>query len=151
MSTGDATHDEETDHLLQLYRGDVAAIMGMLNSQLAILAARSQTLLSLAGITITVTGFSGASIAHAGKLAAVLLCSGLALVMVSAAFAIAGILMVEWITKTRPLELRDAVRLALRVRDAKTWRYRVSTGFLVVGLSLYVASVSVLLLKNLPG
>lgn len=145
-----ATVEDEAQHLLQLYRNDGPAIMGLLNAQLAILANRSQTLLSLAGITITVTGFSGASIARTSRLAALLLCSGLALVMVSAAFAIAGILTVEWITNTRPVPLADAVRLALERRDAKTRRYRWSTGFLVVGLTLYVASVAMLLLGNLP-
>ncbi|MEI8254107.1 MAG: hypothetical protein WCJ30_00375 [Deltaproteobacteria bacterium] len=145
-----ATTDEETEHLLQLYRADGPAIMSMLNGQLAILANRSQTLLSLAGITITVTGFSGANIARTGRVAAILLCSGLVLVMVSAAFAIAGILAVEWISSTPPVPLADAVRLGLRRRDEKTRRYRWSTGFLVVGMSLYVSSVVLLLLGNLP-
>lgn len=145
-----ATNDEEAEHLMTLYRGDGPAIMAMLSGQLSMLAARSQTLLSLAGITITVTGFSGASIARSGRLAALLLCSGLVLVMVSASFAIAGILHVEWITNTKPIPLVDAVRLGLHRRDAKTRRYRWSIGFLVIGLSLYVASVVFLLLGNLP-
>jgi hypothetical protein len=145
-----ATIEDETEHLLQLYKGDGPAIVALLETQLSALANRSQTLLSLAGITITVTGFSGASIAHSGALAAILLCVGLALVMVSAAFAIAGILHVEWITKTKPLAVPDAVRLAIRTRDEKTSRYRIAIGFLVIGMSLYVASVALLLLTNLP-
>lgn len=145
-----ATIDEETEHLMQLYGGDGPAIMAMLNSQLSILAARSQTLLSLAGITITVTGFSGANIARSGRLAALLLCIGLVLVMISAAFAIAGILRVEWITNTRPVPLADAVRLGLARRDERTRIYNWSIGFVVIGLSLYVASVVLLLLGNLP-
>src|SRR5437868_7650569 len=72
-----ATVDEETSHLREFFRDDGPAIMAELRSQLTILANRTQTLLSLAGITITVTGFSGVSIARTSKVAAVLLVSGL--------------------------------------------------------------------------
>lgn len=145
-----ATIDDETENLLQLFKGDGPAIIQLLDTQLSVLANRSQTLLSLAGITITVTGFSGATIARSGAVGAILLCAGLALVMLSAAFAIAGILHIDWITKTKPLAVPDAIRYAIRMRDEKTTRYRISIWFLVVGLTLYVSSVALLLLKNLP-
>jgi hypothetical protein len=145
-----ATIDDETENLLQLFKGDGPAIIQLLDTQLSVLANRSQTLLSLAGITITVTGFSGAAIAGSGALGAILLCAGLALVMMSAAFAIAGILHIDWITKTKPLSVPDAIRFAIRMRDEKTTRYRISIWFLVIGLTLYVSSVALLLLKNLP-
>jgi len=129
-----ATPDEETRHLIALYGGDAAKIMGAIESQLTILAARAQTLLSLAGITVTVTGFSGANIARTGRLAAGLLVSGLGVVLLSAAVAMVGILHVN----------------ALQVRDAKTRRFSVALRLLVVGLVLYGASVALLLLGNLP-
>jgi hypothetical protein len=42
------------------------------------------------------------------------------------------------------------VRLGLHRRDEKTRRYSWSIGFVVIGLSLYVSSVVLLLLGNLP-
>ena len=145
-----ATRDEETRHLLELYDRDAAKIMGTLEGQLTILSARAQTLLSLAGITITVTGFSGASIARSGRPAAFLLVSGLVLVLVAASLAMRGILAVRWTTSIPPCPLEEAIHSALDVRDAKTHAFSRSLGILILGLSLYVASVAYLLLMNLP-
>ena len=64
------TPEEEADHLLGLYDSDAGRIMDVLHGQLTNLAGRAQTLLQLAGLTITVTGFSGASIARSGRVAA---------------------------------------------------------------------------------
>ena len=144
-----ATLEEEAQHLLQLYDRSPAPIMNMLQSQLSILANRAQTLLSLAGITITVTGFSGANIARSGKLAAVLLVSGLVVVLVSAAIAMTGILHVRWTTSLPPCSLEEAVRASLEMRDQKTKRFDVALRMLVVGLTLYVSSVAMLLLGSL--
>jgi len=145
-----ATPEQEVEHLLRLYDRDAAKIMSELQAQLSILASRAQTLLSLAGITITVTGFSGANIAKTGPLAATLLVAGLVLVLVAAAIAMNGILRVHWTTSLPPCELHEAVRAAIDVRDVKTRRFDLALRFLVVGLSLYVSSVALLLLGNLP-
>lgn len=147
---GEVSIDDEARHLIALYQGDVKAIMSTLHGQLAILANRSQTLLSLAGLTITVTGFSGAAIARSGPLAATLLVLGLSLVLVSAVFALFGILRVEWITQTPPVDLETAVRLGLSRRNTKTHAYERAMALLVTGLALYVSSISMLLLKNMP-
>ncbi len=145
-----ATRDDESRHLLQIYDGDAAKIMERIDGQLSILSARAQTLLSLAGITITVTGFSGASIARSGRVAAVLLVSGLVVVLLAASVAMRDILVVRWTTSIAPCSLEAAIHSALDVRDAKTRAFSRALGLLVLGLALYVASVAYLLLVNLP-
>jgi hypothetical protein len=145
-----ATRDDETRHLLDLYGGRAEPIMARIEAQLTILSARAQTLLSLAGITVTVTGFSGASIARSGKPAAILLVSGLVVVMVAASMAMRGILAIRWTTQIAPCPLEVAIHAALDVRDAKAAAFSRSLRLLVLGLSLYVASVAYLLLVNLP-
>jgi hypothetical protein len=145
-----ATRDEETRHLLALYDRDAAKIMTRIEGHLTILSARAQTLLSLAGITVTVTGFSGASIARSGRVAATLLVAGLVVVMIAAAVAMHGILGVRWTTSLSPCSLEQAIEAALEVRDAKTRAFSFSLRLLVLGLSLYVASVALLLVVNLP-
>lgn len=142
--------EEEAAHLLQLYDRDAAKIMGEIGFQLSILANRAQTLLSLAGITITVTGFSGASIARTGPVAASLLVLGLVFVLVSGAIAMTGILRVRWTTSIAPSSLEVAVQRALEVRDAKTVAFDRALRLLVTGLTLYVSSIALLLLGNLP-
>lgn len=145
-----ATIEQEVEHLLRLYNADAAKIMGELQSQLSILANRAQTLLSLAGITITVTGFSGASIARTGRLSATLLVLGLVLVLVAAAIAMNGILRVRWTTSLPPCELPEAIRATLEVREIKTRNFALALRILIVGLTLYVSSIALLLLGNLP-
>jgi hypothetical protein len=144
------TQEQEVEHLMGLYAGDAVAILSRLDGQLSILANRAQTLLSLAGITITVTGFSGASIAHSGRLAAWLLVLGLVFVLVAAAFTMMGILRVRWTTQMAPCGLENAIRFAIDRRDEKTRVYSRSLGLLVVGLSLYVSSIGLLLLASTP-
>jgi hypothetical protein len=144
------TLEQETQHLLQLYDRDAGKIMGEIRDQLSIVAGRAQTLLSLAGITITVTGFSGASIAQSGKIAAGLLVTGLVVVLLAASIAITGILRVRWTTSIAPCSLEEAVRSALEVRDRKSIAYDRALQLLVVGLLLYVSSIGILLLGSMP-
>jgi len=150
MAPTAVSRDDEMRHLIALYGGDAPRIMSAIQSQLVILATRAQVLLQLAGITITVTGFSGANIARSGRLAASLLVSGLVVVLAAASIAMNGILRVEWTTKLAPSGIQDAVRNALEIRDEKTRHYSMALRLLMVGLALYVSSVALLLLGNLP-
>lgn len=141
---------EEADHLLALYDADAAKIMAVLENQLSNLTNRAQTLLQLAGLTITVTGFSGASIARTGQLAAILVVSGLVLVLVAASLSMGGILRIRWITQLAPTTLRNAIVSAIQMREAKTRMFGRSLALLIVGLFLYIGSVGLLLLGNVP-
>jgi hypothetical protein len=145
-----ANAGEEADHLLALYGGDAARVAGMLQSQLTQLATRAQMLLQLAGLTITVTGFSGANIARSGTAAAVLVVSGLVTVLLGASLSMGGILRVRWTTQLAPCEPREAIVSAIEMRDRKTRAFARSLALLIVGLALYIASVSLLLLGNIP-
>jgi hypothetical protein len=145
-----ATPAEEADHLLALYGSDAGKIMDLLNTQLSSLAGRAQMLLQLAGLTITVTGFSGTSIAHTSRLAAILVVSGLVVVLLAAALSMGGILRLRWMTQLAPTSLREAILYAIAMRDEKTRVFGRSLMLLIVGLALYIASVSMLLLGNAP-
>lgn len=144
------SREDEAAHLLALYHDDAGRVMATIESQLGILATRAQTLLSLTGITITVTGFSGSNIARTSNLAAALVILGLVLVLVGAAVCITGILAVRWTTQLAPCTLKDALIYALERRDAKTRAYSLALVLVAAGLAAYVASVA-LLLARAPG
>jgi hypothetical protein len=148
--TASITAEEEAQHLLGLYERDASKVLGAVEHQLEILMSRAQTLLSLAGLTITVTGFSGASIAKSGAAAALLLVSGLVTVLLGAAVAMGGILRVRWTTQLRSGTLEESLIHAIRTRDKKTVAFSRALLLTIIGLALYVGSVAVLLLKNLP-
>lgn len=141
---------EEADHLLALYGNDAAKVLGILEGQLANLTSRAQVLLQLAGLTITVTGFSGANIARSGPAAAVLVVSGLVTVLVAASLSMGGILRIRWVTQLAPTSLRESVVHAIEMRDTKTRIFGRSMALLIVGLALYIGSVAILLLGNIP-
>ncbi len=144
------TPEEEADHLLAIYEGNAATILSVLERQLSNLTGRAQMLLQLAGLTITVTGFSGTNIARTGQLAAILVVSGLVLVLMAASLSMGGILRLRWMTQLPPTPLRDAIVYAIEMRDAKTRVFGRSLALLIVGLFLYIGSVALLLLGNLP-
>jgi hypothetical protein len=145
MTVTPVTRSEEVAHLMKLYGGNAAQILARIDGQISILATRAQTMLSLAGITITVTGFSGTTIAKSGPWAARLLVMGLVIVLVSAAFTMWGILRVKWTTSMRPCEVEEAIHYALQRRDEKTSVYSRALLLLIVGLALYVSSVAFLI------
>jgi hypothetical protein len=141
---------EEADHLLALYGSDAAKIMTIVQDQLSNLTTRAQTLLQLAGLTITVTGFSGTSIARTGPVAAWLVVSGLVVVLIAASLSMGGILRIRWMTQLAPTSLRETIIYALEMRDRKTRTFGRSLALLIVGLALYIGSVSMLLVGNVP-
>ncbi len=144
------TAEEEADHLLQLYGNDAPQILAILQAQFMSVASRAQMLLQLAGLTITVTGFSGHNIARSGKLAAILVVSGLVVVLLAASHSLGGILRIRWMTQLAPCSPREAVIAAIRLRDDKTRVFSRSLALLIVGLALYIGSVALLLLGNVP-
>ena len=142
--------EEEADHLIALYEADPGKILGVLHGQLSNLTNRAQVLLQLAGLTITVTGFSGANIARSGPAAAALVVSGLVVVLVAASLSMGGILRIKWMTQLAPTSLRESIIYAIEMRDSKTRVFGRSLALLIVGLALYIGSVSLLLVGNVP-
>lgn len=142
--------DEETLHLMELYGGDHVAILNLIAGHFTILATRSQVLLQLAGITISITGASGANIAKAGHLPAVLLISGMTTILFAASIVMIGILRVKWNSSLPPCSPEVAIKAALTMRDAKTRAYSGALALLVAGLTLYLAAIGTVVMRNVP-
>jgi hypothetical protein len=117
----------------------------MLERQLNVLVLRTQVLLSLSGIVITVTGFSGRAIAETGALARTCISIGIAVVLASAVTAIAGVLRLRWLSETLGPEPLENIVAGLRIRDSKARFLNVSLVLFVVGFSFYVTAVIQLL------
>jgi len=76
---------EEADRILLVYQDDLPGVMTILERQFVVLHNRAQVLLTLCGIVISTTGFSGRVIAGTNRLAQILIVAGVGLVLVSAA------------------------------------------------------------------
>jgi len=128
------THDPEKEKI-------ISSIRDAFN----ILQVRSQLLLGLITICLTITGFSGHRLAASGLPARVALFIGVISVLVSALLLFFGPLKIRWITTYKTTSFDETVYKMLLRRDYKTKLYHIATGFLIVGLSAYIVSLAVFL------
>lgn len=136
----------EAQHILDLCRGDALRAFDMVQGQLGVLVLRTQVMLSLSGIVITVTGFSGRAIAQTSTLARVSVVAGLVLVLSAAAVSVWGVLRLRWLTQELGGEPRAMLERALDIRDRKSRFLGIALSLFVTGFALYVLAVAQLLL-----
>jgi hypothetical protein len=144
---------EEADRILSSYGDDptnLERIMWMLERQFAVLHNRAQVLLTLCGIVISTTGFSGRLIASTDRPAQVLVIAGVSLVLLSAAVTVWGVQHLSWLTLQRGSLLREWLLVCLAYRDRKTRFYRLGIALMLFGLAAYVGAISIMLLKPHP-
>src|SRR3954464_10921282 len=94
-----ATAREEAERILKLVKGDTLKAYEMVERQLSVLVLRTQVMLSLSGIVITITGFSGRAIAQTSELAPLSISAGIFVVLAAAVVAITGVLRLHWLTQ----------------------------------------------------
>ena len=132
--------------ILALTKGDGSKAFAMLESQLSVAVMRTQVLLSLSGIVITVTGFSGEAIARVGAVAKASISAGIVFVLAAAVTAIVGVLRVRWLTQELDDDVERTLLRAIEIRDRKTASLKTASWLFVVGFSLYCAAIAQLLL-----
>jgi hypothetical protein len=106
-----------------------------------VLHSRSQLLLSLATICLTITGFSGPKIAASGYWAGWMLIFGLALVLLSAFLVLLGPLSLQWLTSYRAETDFATLQELMARRDLKSLLYRLAIYTLTGGLTLYASAL----------
>lgn len=139
--------DQEAQRLLSIYGGDTVRLMELLERQFQILHQRGQMLLGLAGVIITVTGFSGRLIAGTSRAAQWLIVSGVSTTLASAMVVVAGVLYLRWLTQQPGETTGEWLLNALRYRDHKTRFYRIAILLLLIGATLYVGAIAIMLLN----
>ncbi len=141
------SHADEMSRILAAY-GDRSfePIMAMLERQFTVLHNRSQVVLTLCGIVISTTGFSGRLIAGTSPMAQLLVIVGVATVLLAAATVVLGVLHLRWLTQQLGADTAAWLDTTLRYRDRKTHFYRVGLVLLTLGLAFYVAAISLMLL-----
>lgn len=126
--------------------GDMAKCHDLLARQFGVIQSRSQLLLTLATVTLTITGFSGPKIAASSAFSKYAMTLGILLVLVSLLVLLLGSLRIHWTTQFRGESPAATLVSIIRYRNSKTYLFKFELGFLVAGLSAYVASVLVFFL-----
>ncbi|WPJ96961.1 hypothetical protein SH580_04470 [Coraliomargarita algicola] len=135
----------EATTILELCKGDLMAALKVAESQLNIVYTRAQVLMSLAGMVVTVTGFSGRLIAGSSPAAQLFIVAGLLVSLSSAAWVFRRVMRVQWITTLASQDKEHALEQALYRRNRKTRAYTIGGTLLFVGLLLYAISIALML------
>ena len=139
----------EARHLLRI-TGSLKPAIDVLMAQFNVLQTRAQLLLSLATLTLTITGFSGPRIAAASLFSRYALIVGLILVLVSVLLILWLGLRVRWVTQFRGQTDEELLVTIIDYRDTKTRSFGWQIGLLGAGLAAYVAGVTSYFLVGAP-
>lgn len=137
---------QEAKAILTLTEGSMKAAMEVAQKQLDVIYLRAQVLMSLAGMVVTVTGFSGRLIAGSSTAAQIFLVAGLFVSLSSAIWVFLRVMRVRWVTVFLAENPDTALEQALLRRDQKTCAYKKGGLALCIGLVLYCISISLMLL-----
>ena len=135
--------EDEARELFALHGGGreaLARAVELLSRQFLVIQNRSQLLLTLATITLTITGFSGPKMAESGVLARVGLVAGLIFVLLAVVLLLAN-LRIRWLTHFIGPDPQRSLVAALRYRNAKTRWYLAQIVLLMIGLGCYVGAI----------
>ena len=138
--------EKEAAAVLELCKGDLMAALNVAQKQLDVVYTRAQVLLSLAGMVVTVTGFSGRLIAGSSHTAQAFLVAGLFVSLSSAIWVFLRVMRVRWVTVMLSENKELALQHGLMRRDRKTKAYAIGGAVLCFGLVLYCISISLMLL-----
>ncbi len=141
---------DEVRRILSLSKGDATRAYELVAGQLSVLVLRTQVMLSLSGIVITVTGFSGRAIAQTSELARLSIAAGILVVLAAAATAIVGVLRLRWLTQELTDDIEQTLTRMLAIRDAKSKTLAVAMALFTLGFSLYCVAIAQMLLATRP-
>lgn len=136
----------EAQSILDLCEGDRLKAFQMVQGQLGTLVMRLQAILGLSSIVITVTGFSGRTVAQTSAVAKVTVVAGLLLVLVAAAVGMGGVLRLRWSTQELGGSALDSIARVIRIRDRKERFMTTALVLFVIGFAMYCFAVAQLLM-----
>lgn len=139
---------EEARNLLDLQVG-LTAGQAAITHQFDVIQTRTQALIGLATLALTITGFSGPRIAASSLFSRYTMVLGLTWVLLAILIALVGALRIRWLTQIRCDTPEATLTEMIHYRDRKTRRFRQSLSCLAVGLAFYVGSVVAYMLTGL--
>lgn len=134
---------EEARRLNELFANRPADMILYLGTQIATVKTYAQILLGLCGLTVTVTGFSGAHMIRAGSVSASLMIGGIALVVVGMVLCIRTITRLRWVSQELRDDLIETVSVVIGHRNGQQRMLSVAALFVAGGLTCYLGAVTV--------
>ena len=146
------SEQQEAQHLLKIHGGaeQLPRCLDLLSQQLNVIQSRSQLLLTLSTLTLTITGFSGPQIAQSSSFARYSMSMGIIFVLFSMVLLLLSSLKIRWISQFSGDNTEEILIRALSYRNQKTKLYGIELFLLVIGLACYVSSLISYLLTISP-
>jgi hypothetical protein len=146
----DTVAASEAEHLLTIYGGPehLPRCLEVVRQQFTVIQARSQLLLTLSTLALTITGFSGPKIAQTNDFARFSMALGIVFVLAATLLLLIGSLRIRWITQFEERDPHEILTRVIAYRDQKTHLYSWELALLGIGLTSYVASVVTYLLAG---
>lgn len=135
--------EEEARRLHELFDQKPAPLVHYLATQLATVKTYAQVLIGLCGLTITVTGFSGAHMIQASSTSAMLMVTGIAFVIVGLVLCVRTITRLRWVSQELRDDIVETARVCIERRNRQQRQVSVAAVFVTIGLAFYLAAVSV--------
>lgn len=136
------TPEEELEFLKEIQGGsDYERLFSWVKESFSLLQMRSQMLLGLATICLTITGFSGPRMAQSNAVSRFFLGFGLLFVLASVTALVVGPLRLRWATQWKADDPDHTLVLNLHRRNFKTVAYQIATLLLLIGLVGYLTSL----------
>lgn len=127
--------------------GSLGECLKIISQQFVVLQTRSQLLLTLATIVLTITGFSGPRIAASGMFARVAMAVGLLLTLVAVLMLLLN-LRIRWLTQFQGTDPQQVLTDIIVYREGKRRAYLTIITVLMAGLASYVAAVIAFLITG---
>lgn len=137
---------EEAKYLLGLYDGKLSSCLEFLKQHFNVIQARSQLLLTICTLALTITGFSGPQIVQTNLFARYSMVLGIVFVLAAMLILLLGGLRIRWVSQMIAETPQATLSSIIRYRNRKTRLYFAELSLLVIGLTSYVASVVTFLL-----
>ena len=139
---------DEIAFLRELHADPIAErSYAMLRESFNVLQARSQMLLGLVTICLTITGFSGIKIAESCLAAKISIFCGVLSTLITALLLVIGPLNLRWLTKYKIGNVEDTLIDLIGRRDQRTKLYHRASLCLIFGVGGYTLSLAFYLLS----
>ncbi|MCA9520600.1 MAG: hypothetical protein KC609_06495 [Myxococcales bacterium] len=139
----DTSVQNEATRLGRIFQGREEQLITLLANQLSVLKAKATSFLSLCGIAVTVTGFSGAHMIRAGHLSSAALVLGIFLILVAAVLSLRSLMAIRWVTQDLQDDLAQMAAQVIRRRNAQQHVLVLAGRFVAIGLGAYLVSVAI--------
>lgn len=134
---------DEARNLNRLFADQPIQLVQYLGHQIATVKTYAQVLIGLCGLTVTVTGFSGAHMIRAGSLAASLMVGGIGLVLIGLITCIRTITRLRWVSQDLRDDLAETAVIVIQRRNRQQRAVSIAAIFVAGGLLCYLAAVMV--------